>query len=186
MPRPSLQILLAIVLVLAGSYYWDPNTAAVPDPRTSARQQALPRTYLEAPRSWTYSEEGSLAEVLEAVSAEQYPQRDETLIVAPRFYAHSSDDRTWTATADRGRFRDNAQRLTLKGNVALSHDQTGARLETAVMVIEIDRKIARSNKPVTLTYGENITTADGMVARLEPETIKLAPNVESIYVQSRP
>ena len=186
MPRASLQILLAIVLGMAATYYWDPRTAPVADPDTSARRQALPRSYLQAPLSWTYNEQGSLTEILEATSVEQYPQRDESLIDAPRFYAHSGDDKTWSATAARGSFRHSTETLTLLENVSLSHDQTGARLETAAMDIDLDARTATSRTPVTITYEDNVTRADGMIARLELETITLMPNVESIYVQRPP
>ena len=186
MPRPSLQILLAIVLGMAATYYWDPRTAQLADPDTSARREALPRSYLQAPLSWTYNEQGNLTDILEAASVEQYPQRDESLIEAPRFYAHSGDDKTWSATAERGRFRHSTETLTLLENVTLSHDQTGARLETAAMDIDLDAKTATSHNPVTITYDDNITRADGMIARLEVETITLMPNVESIYVQRPP
>jgi lipopolysaccharide export system protein LptC len=168
MPRASLQILLAIVLGMAATYYWDPRTGQVADPDTSARRQALPRAYLQSPLSRTYNEQGNLTDILEAASVEQYPQRDESLIEAPRFYALSGDDKTWSATAARGSFRHSTETLTLLDNVSLSHDQTGARVATAI------------------TYDDNVTRADGMIARLEMETITLMPNVESIYVQPPP
>ena len=185
MPRASLQMLLAIVLGVAATYYWDPRTAPLPDPDTSERRQALPRTYLQAPRSWTYNEQGNLTDILEAASVEQYPQRDESLIEAPRFYAHSGDDKTWSATASRGIFRQSTGILSLSEDVSLAHDQTGARLETAAMDIHLDTKTASSRSQVKITYDDNVTRADGMIARLEMETITLMPNVESIYVQPR-
>lgn len=183
MPRASLQILLAIVLGMAATYYWDPRTAPMADPGTSERRQALPRSYLQAPLSWTYNEQGYLTDILEATSVEQYPQRDESLIEAPRFYAHSGDDKTWSASAVRGSFRHSTETLTLLENVSLSHDQTGARLETEAMDIDLDAKTATARNPVTITFDDNVTRADGMIARLELETITLMPNVESIYVQ---
>ena len=186
MPRASLQILLAIVLGMAATYYWDPRAARVADPDTSARRPALPQAYLQSPLSWTYNEQGYLTDILEAASVEQYPQRDESLIEAPRFYAHSGDDKTWSATAARGRFQNSTEILTLLENVSLSHDQTGARVETAEMDIDLDTKTATSRNPVTITFDDNVTRADGMIARLETETLMLMPNVESIYVQPPP
>jgi lipopolysaccharide export system protein LptC len=186
MPRASLQILLAIVLGMAATYYWDPRTGQVADPDTSARRQGLPRAYLQSPLSRTYNEQGNLTDILEAASVEQYPQRDESLIEAPRFYALSGDDKTWSATAARGSFRHSTETLTLLDNVSLSHDQTGARVATAALDIDLDTKTATSRNPVTITYDDNVTRADGMIARLEMETITLMPNVESIYVQPPP
>ena len=103
MPRLPLQILLAITLVLAANHYWDPETAEAPDENTSFRQQELPQTYLETVRAWTFDEAGKLTDIIEADRLEQYPRRNLSLITQPRFYAHSGDDRSWSATAERGR-----------------------------------------------------------------------------------
>jgi lipopolysaccharide export system protein LptC len=182
MPRVSLQLLLALTLVLVASYYWQPRTGRQADPETSARRQQLPQTYLYTTRTWAYSEDGILANILEAERAEHFSRDDQTVMQAPRFYAHNKDDKTWSAAARQGRFRHETQKLYLDDDVYLSHDQTGARLETTEMVIDVQTKLAASPKPVTITQGANRTTATGMMANLEEEQILLAPNVESIYV----
>jgi LPS export ABC transporter protein LptC len=181
MPRVSLQLLLALVLVLAASYYWKPGTEQGADPETSARRKLLPQTYLYAVRSWSYSEEGSLANILEADQAEYFSHDDQTRMQAPRFYSHNGDDKTWSAAAVRGRLHNASKKLLLQENVFLSHDQTGGRLETSEMFINIEKKIATSFKPVTITQGLHRTVADGMVAKLEEEQILLKTNVESIH-----
>lgn len=184
MPRPALQILLAITLVVAANYFWDPSTAPVPDADTSERQQALPKTYLQTARTSSYDEQGNLTEILEATRVEQFPQRNESRITEPRFYSHSQDNTTWSASAKRGRFFHRGQRLLLRNHVVLTHDQTGTRMDTHALDIYLKTKTAESKMNVTITQGENRTTAEGMVANLDQETIKLKPNVESIYVQS--
>lgn len=183
MPRPTLQILFAIVLVLAANYFWDPTPAPLPDAQTRERQQALPRTYLSEARIWTFDENGELSEIVEADSMEQYPQHDVSNIEQPRFYSHSADDRTWSAFAARGQFHHREQRLELRKDVVLEHDQTGTRAVTEELDIYLKSKVAVSKTLVTITQADNRTTADGMRAKLERETIELKPNVESTYVQ---
>ena len=182
MPRVSLQLLLALALVLAASYYWQPRTGRQPDPETSARRQQLPQTYLYSTRTWAYTEDGVLSNILEADRAEHFSRDDESILQAPRFYAHNKDDKTWSASARKGRFRHEAQKLYLDDDVYLSHDQTGARLTTSHMIIDVQTRLAASPRPVTITQGEHRTVADGMMANLEEEQIVLAKNVESIYV----
>ncbi len=182
MPRPFLQVLLAIAIGLAATYFWDPRPATSPDAGTSARQQDLPKTYLHNTRSLSYGEEGDLREILEAKSVNHFPQNNESLIVEPRFYSHSGDDKTWSATADRGRFVHAGQRLLLRRNVVMTHDQTGGRLDTQGMDIYLNKKLAISRREVFLTQDSNRTRADGMQANLIDETIILEPNVESTYV----
>lgn len=186
MPRGHLQLLLALLLIIAGSYYWEPSPDPVADPETEARRQSLPQTYLQTTRSWAYNDQGTLTEIIEAERVEYYPPEDFTLMESPRFYAHNKDNKTWSASSRLGRFRHKYERLTLSQDVTLNHDQTGTRLETKKMSIDLRQKIATSEKPVTITQGLNQTRAGGMVANLELEEILLSPDVESIYAKSLP
>jgi len=186
LPRPIPQFLLALLLGLTVSYYWSPWDRMEQDRQAASRQQAIPGVYLQTTRSWSFNELGALTNILEASSVKQFPRRDESLLEAPRFYAHSGDGRTWSATADRGRFQHRRQNLQLRSNVVLSHDQTGSRLETAAMDIMLEKKIAKSQQRVTITDEHSNTRAYGMIAYLETEKILLKPTVESIYAQPRP
>jgi len=180
-PRLPLQILLAIVLVLAANHYWNPETAESPDLDTSARRHELPQTYLEVVRAWTFDESGKLTDIVEAERLERFPRRRLSHITLPRFFAHTSDDRSWSASADKGRSDEKVDRLLLRKNVLLIHDQTGTHVRTHVLDIELENKVASSNKKVTVVQGNNLTRADGMEIRMEDEIIIMKPNVESIY-----
>jgi len=186
MPRPFLQLLLALALGLAASYYWEPKVGKTPDPETTARQQSLPKNYLENTRSWSYNEQGQLSEILEAASAKHFPQRNESLLEQPRYYSHHGDDRTWSAQATRGRYIHTKQLLILRGGVDLTNDQTGGRLTSKSMTLNLVKKTANSLVPVLLTQGPHRTRADGMLAHLDLEQIRLFNNVESTYVQPQP
>ncbi len=181
MPRPLLQILLALALVLAANHFWDPRPARVPDADTSARQGALPRTYIENARTWSFDEQGFLSDIVEAERVEQFPQYQRSRITAPRFYSHSENDKTWSANAEHGVFFDRRETLVLRRNVVLRHDQTDTRMETGELSIDLAARTAESTKKVTLTRDGNRTTADGLLANLDLETLELKPNVESIY-----
>ncbi|AQA19804.1 LPS export ABC transporter periplasmic protein LptC [Halioglobus japonicus] len=184
MPRPTLQILLALTILLAATYYWNPRTASTADVATSERHEALPLTYIEGVRTWAFDEQGYLSDILEAERVDRFREGNYSMIMNPKFYSHSADGKTWSASATRGRWEHKHERLLLRKNVVLSHDQTGTRMNTHLMDIFLDTQIAESNRQVTITQGKNQTVADGMVANLENETISLKPNVESIYVPS--
>ena len=186
MPRPFLQLLLAIVLGLAASYYWEPQPSKAPDPQTAARQQSLPKNYLENTRTWNYDQNGNLGEIMEASSAQHFPHRKESLLEQPRYYSHHGDDRTWSAEADKGRFMHDEQLLVLRDGVSLTNDQTGAQLVSDSITLNLVKKTAASLVPVTITQGDHSTRGDGMLAHLDLEQIRLFNNVESIYVQSPP
>lgn len=183
MQKAVLQVFLAIALVLLASYYWNPGGSLDADPDTVARRQALAQTYLEEPRSWRYDEDGALTEVLEANRAEYYDRRKVSELTEPRFYSHDGNDRTWSATANRGRFRHRPGILQLRDDVVLSNDQTGGTLKTMAMTLDTENNTAWSRVPVTVTQGQNRIRADGMEADLNLERIEMKPNVESTYVQ---
>lgn len=181
MPRISLQILLGISIALATFYFWQPADLRTPDAETAERRTALPKTYLHNIRSWHYDDTGQLAEIMEAVEARDFPDTRETLLTQPRVYSHDGNDRTWSASAEEGRMRHGPQTLLLRREVKLVNDQTGARLETRAMTLNLRHKTAVSRVPVTISQGENLTRANGMVADLNLEQIRLQPDVESIY-----
>lgn len=183
MPRRGLQLLFIAALGLAATYFWNPSMLPGVDAKVSPQKPDLPQTYLDNSRSWSYDEAGNLASILEAKRMEQLAGRQVATIEEPRFYSHSGNDKTWTASAARGRYQGHAQRLLLRRNVVLEHDQTGTRLTGHALDIELKNKIARSKRKITITQGNNRTSAQGMVAHLDQETVTLGPNVESTYVQ---
>lgn len=184
MPRSAFNIVLALAILLGASYYWRPQTASSPDLATSERREDLPRTYIENVRTWAFDETGVLSDILEAERVDEFHRGNYSMIMAPRFYSHSEEGKSWTASASRGRWEHRRERLLLRQNVVLSHDQTGTAMHTHELDIHLDSRTAASAQRVTITQDQNRTVADGMVANLATETISLKPNVESIYVQS--
>ncbi len=186
MRRGSLPLFLALVLALLASYYWRPGGNPMADADVVKRQMALAQTYLEEPRSWSYNEAGVLTEVLEAQRAEYFARRDVSELEQPRLYSHDGNDRTWSAQAEWGRLKHRPNTLTLRRQVLLNNDQTGAELATRIMTIDMNRRTATARVPVTVTEGDNRIRAEGMVAYLDEERVEMGPNVESTYVPSRP
>ena len=186
MPRISLQVLLGITIVLAVFYFWRPSDLRTPDQATAERRGELPKTYLYAIRRWTYDEDGQLADIMEAIQAEDFPRRRETQFTLPRVYSHDGNDRTWSAAADEGHLRHGSQKLFLRKNVNLVNDQTGARLDTRAMTLDLRQKTAVSKVAVTITDGTNRIKARGMEADLVTERVIMKPDVESLYVPESP
>jgi LPS export ABC transporter protein LptC len=183
-PRPLLQILLGITVVIAFSYYWNPRTGSVADEQTSARREGLANTYLDQPRSWRYDKNGKLSDILEAKKAEYYSASDETLLDQPRFYSQDDNGRSWSAASERGRYKQRHGLLFLRGAVNIINDQTGADFQSRAMTLDVKQKTAQSQVPVIITQGQNRVQANGMVLDLNNEIARLKPNVESLYVPS--
>jgi LPS export ABC transporter protein LptC len=184
MKKPGIPILLLIMLGVVISFFRDPAELISPTDFAAQREQALPQTYVDQPRSLTFDEHGRLSEIMEASRIEHFDWRDQSLLDSPRFYSHNGDDKTWSATADQGRFQPSTEALTLEQNVVLTNDASGGRLETEQMTILVASRIARSEAEVTITQGLSSMRADGMRADLVKEQISMSPNVESVYVRS--
>ncbi len=182
MPRPLLQILFALALLLAANLIWDPRPGSVPDAETSRRQGDLPKTYIEEVQTWSFDEDGNLNDMLEARRVDQFRRGDYSMIVEPRLYSHGEDGQTWSMSADRGRYQHENDELLLRRNVVMSHDQTGTRMRTHTLDVQLEARTARGERPVTIVQEDNRTRADGLLVDLEQETVLLKPNVESLYV----
>lgn len=184
MPWANLQIIVVIVLLLTAVFYL--FSGSDPDPKVSAWQKALPKTYLINTRTSTYDEGGSLTNVLEAKTATFYPSKNESVMESPRLYTHNLDDDAWSASSNLGHYEHRRELLTLTESVVLRDDTHQVQLDTEQMKIYLRRNRAISRVRVTLTHGASSTTADGMVANLDAQTVRLTPNVETIYVQPSP
>jgi LPS export ABC transporter protein LptC len=183
MSRPGIPILVLILLGVLISFFRDPAELISPTDFIAKRERALPQTYVGRARSLTFDEHGRLTEIMEARTIEHFEQRDESLLDYPRFYSHNGDEKTWSATADRGRFQPSTEALTLESNVVLTNDASGGRLDTEQLTILLADRIAFSEVEVTVTHGLSSMRADGMHADLEQEQISMNPNVESLYVR---
>ena len=186
MPRTSLQIMLGITLVMAIFYFWKPADLMTPDQDTAERREELPQTYLYAIQHRAYDDQGQLADIMEAIQAEDYPNRRETWFTMPRVFTHDGNDRTWSAAADEGRLRHGSQKLYLRRNVALINDQTNMRLDTRAMTLDLKQKTAVSKVEVTVADGVSSIIAQGMEADLVTEQVVMKPDVESLYVPDSP
>jgi LPS export ABC transporter protein LptC len=184
MPRPFLFVLLLGALTAAAAYYWNP--AAILEFASPPGENSLAKTYLTNTRTLSYDERGSLTEILEASEVRDIPGQKRTLITAPRYYSHNGDNQTWSVVSDSGHFLHNRELLFLEGNVILTNDQNGGRLNTEAMQLNLKSKVATSKVPVTITQGQNTMKAKGMVADLNREQIRMMPDVESIYVPAKP
>jgi lipopolysaccharide export system protein LptC len=174
--------LLAVILTSLAAWYWTLVGDGVidrPAPQTDAE---LVQTYLVNTRSISFAEDGALAEVMEATRIEHFGGEDVSEIEQPGFYSHDGDNRTWSASAERGRLQHETSVLLLQQNVVLSNDQSGATLQAEAMTLNLRLRTAESNVAVTARLGDDVLRADGMFANLADETILLKPNVEGTYV----
>ena len=83
-----------------------------------------------------------------------FPGRHLSYITMPRFFAHSGDDRSWSASADKGRTDEKVDRLLLRKNVVLIHDQSGTRMKTQALDIELENKSGKLKQKSDRSSGQ--------------------------------
>jgi lipopolysaccharide export system protein LptC len=176
----SLSLVLAIVLAVYVSLQGSRELSLGPPPTRTDTEIA--GTYVESLRRQRFGETGKLLDIMEARRLARYPDRAEADLTEPRYFTHDGNDRTWSMSAEHGLYREGANMLLLDTDVLLFNDQTAARFETSSLRINIKAKTARTEEPVRMTQGDNLTTADGMFANLVTELIALQPRVFTRYV----
>ena len=107
-------------------------------------------------------------------------------MVSPRVYSHNVNEDSWSASSQNGLYYNKLEVLTLTDNVVLSNDTNQVELTTEEMKIDLRKNTATAIVPVTIRSGQSSTVADGMVANLDKQTVRLKPNVRSIYVNPKP
>lgn len=177
---------LALILTSLAAWYWMLVGNGVIDRPAPQADAELVQTYLVNTRSLSFAEDGALAEVMEATRIEHFAGDNVSEIEQPGFYSHDGNDRSWSASAEKGRLLHNTNALLLQHNVLLGNDQSGATLQTEAMTLNLRLHTAESSVAVTATLDDNVLRADGMVANLADETILLKPNVEGTYVPTGP
>lgn len=174
--------LLAAILASLAAWYWTLIGDGVIDRLPPRADADLVQTYLVNARSMSFAEDGALAEVMEAARIEHFSQEDVSELEQPNFYSHDGNNRTWSASAEKGRLEHGASVLTLRRDVVLSNDQSGGTLQAEAMILDLKLRTAKSEVPVTAQLGDDVLRADGMFADLANETVLLQPNVEGTYV----
>jgi lipopolysaccharide export system protein LptC len=185
MKWPGITLAILLVVGLLTTLSMGPDQVINPISSKERKPGKLPRTYGEHVRNWSYNDSGALSEIREADKVEEFPGKDLTLLQQPRYYTQNGDDTTWSAVAHSGRYTPSKRLLKLKDQVVLSNDSSGSTMETEILIVNLDRKTARSRVPVTISQGESYSRADGFFADLQAETVTMQPNVESIYVTPR-
>lgn len=180
MPRNLLQILVSIAILSMAYLYFQPSDREQFIP-VSEDGEELPRTYIDSASSWSFDDKGALNHMIEAEKIQYFTGTDESQLTKPRFFSRHDNDLTWSAFAETGRLQHNTDKLELTNQVVLRNDESGGRLETRAMLIDISRQVATSEDPVTYTEDKHSMRADSMVTNLNSRKLQLSGTVESVH-----
>lgn len=177
-PR-NFALLLVLMAGALGSWYLARPEKA--DDSDEIPYEALHRGYyLKSARILGTGEDGSLLYEIEADHAEQ--QMDKRIEFSNVRIRYSPDsDIAWTVNADEATIREGTPRITLRGHVrATSNDSSPddeMEIRTQYLELDPDRFVAETDYRVQVRIGARSLTATGMLASLKDDRVELKSNV---------
>jgi lipopolysaccharide export system protein LptC len=174
---------LAILAIVAGTW-WLRARFAGDDAEPLVDASQLPDYYLEGFSLRVTSPAGDLRYLLAADRMEHFLQSDTAEITRPRMILYENLEPTWQAIAERGWMPPGRQSVHLQGEVVLaSLDDEGEPLHivTRDLVLQPDRRTARTTRPVTATADAYVVNAGGMQIDLEQRRLSLFSGVTGVY-----
>lgn len=117
---------------------------------------------LQSPELWHFSNSGNMK--FSEVYFEYYPQSGTGIKV----------------TAEKGTTSKADREIYLNGDVTLRH-RDGQTLNTSDITIALDKKIAYTTQPATMTHGKHTTQGVGMFADLDKNEIRLQSRARARY-----
>jgi LPS export ABC transporter protein LptC len=121
--------------------------------------------------------------VLRAVRVEQQLSDQSVLLTDLTADYNTTDEGTWTLTADRGRLLSNATTLLLSGDVVIRGEEARgtAVIRTDELSYDTTTSIVQTAERVTLQFGQHQLEGRGLRAALKEGTLKLESNVHGRF-----
>jgi lipopolysaccharide export system protein LptC len=176
---------LLMVAMLAALTYWL-DQIAQPAPIASDKASRHDPDYIVHMLSAvSMNETGATAYTLSADRMLHYPDDDTTLMTQPRLVSYSSEKPPVTITSNQAVVSSNGEHVHFRDNVRVTRAAHGKNTEmvmrTAYLHVIPDDKIAKTDRPVTITDAATTVTAVGLGFNSETHVMKLFSNVRGTY-----
>jgi len=153
-------------------------------PADAGRQQT--GYYLRDATLTEYGRDGAVRMEVAARLATEVPGLEtvEMEAVSVNYYALAGQ--RWRLTADNGHLPPGHQTVDLSGSVVMTGDRDKqpkpAVIRTERLTLDLEREVARTDAPVTLSLGVHALAATGMVADMKAETLQLESGVNGRFL----
>lgn len=201
MDQRRLILLGALLLsLLAASFYWYDETTKLPAQQQARTKNLAPESIVSGFAQTTFSANGTRHYYLQADKVTHYARQAAAEMLKPdiRFFkgiqpTMRAEDQTsvnthWQAKANNGLLNEKTETLTLTGNVEITKPLENNRplnFTTESLTIKPGQEIATTDKAVTLTQSEHITTAKGLIIDINAGKVELLSQVRSQYVPAK-
>ncbi|WIO73761.1 LPS export ABC transporter periplasmic protein LptC [Porticoccaceae bacterium LTM1] len=182
MIRTSLIFIILLAGIVAFIDFWDSPPEKFFKSKTTTVANPKANVFMTNTETRQFGENGQLQFQLNTVRSEHYENEERFELSSPVVTAHQDKRPPWVLTAEKGVITEKDKKMLLSGEVLAEQTLTGNRynkIATPELTFHFEKKFAETDKPVTLTTPESLTTGVGMTAELERGLYKLGLNPQS-------
>lgn len=192
------QLLAAAALILLAviGLSWDSGDEALTKKSAatvSASSTPQPSTIIDDAQLDSFDETGRKVRQLNGKRITYFDADKRSLIETPHLYVlHLNDDKKgetpWEVTADKATAYQTSSIIDLYGNVTLFSNATlggPTRIMSEYLHVNTERKLAHTDKAVTIHAHNSVSQAVGMQADLEHDYLQLPSRVKEIHEAPR-
>lgn len=168
----------AILLYFVLHYSETGSPDVFSDPPEINRQAEF---YINNTRITEFNDQGMLNAIIESEHIEQNPEKKSIDMVSPRINIFNLGIPGWTITAAIGAIYDNGNSVDLEQQVIATSSDRLTLLKTPQLLVFPNKKIVKTDRPVTLISVNGVTRAEGLTADLNARQIDLLSKVRGQY-----
>lgn len=168
----------SLVLVYLLNYS---NRGAPPGFSQSGIENLQPAYFLVHTTSIQFDAKGKLDYTLYSETVRHDPSDDSAKLTAPHFELFKNGTLDWIVDSQLGIISPDRETVDLQQRVVVaSHDQQTI-LKSPQLIIFPDKKLAKTDKPVTLQNPNGFTRSIGLIANMDNKRIDLLDQVRGQY-----
>ncbi len=180
---------LALMLILAGLSYWILQELEPEPLGGGSAQRHIPDYYMENFTTTTMGENGKPQRRIEAHYMAHFPDTDTHEFDRPYLTMYRDKGPPWHVRSERGWLSASGDVMLLLGKVNIwRNDADGAKaldIKTEDLRVLPETSYGETDRPVTITTPESITTGTGMKAYLEESRLELLSEVRTRYESNK-
>jgi LPS export ABC transporter protein LptC len=125
--------------------------------------------------------------IVRAENVRQIPEAQAVMLETVRMEMRDDSGQRWTGRADYGQIFQDAAHIQLTGDVLVSGtfpgSQDTAEISTERLSFDTRSEIVKTRSPVTLNWGGKRIRANGLVANLKDQSLRLESQVHGLFQQ---
>lgn len=156
-------------------------------PETRALDPNKPEFVAEHFTALRYDTTGKVQDQLSAQRMWQYPGKDDLFFDAPTLQVFAAGALQYDVRGQTGRYNNKTRQAFFDRQVTLfkpaDAQRPETRVDTSVMYVDLDKRLARSAAPVTIHYGTSVARSVGFTYDQRAGLLKLLSNARVVYAK---